>query len=72
MHTEQCGYCRKWVSHKPLLGTLHFCLTEAERRRANWARGIAQQQQHMMRDIERNGSPYTRGFDALWGHPPRA
>jgi hypothetical protein len=28
---QQCGYCRKWVRNKPIIGTVHFCLTEEER-----------------------------------------
>ena len=31
MHVEQCPVCRKWVAHKPILGTLHLCLPADER-----------------------------------------
>jgi hypothetical protein len=29
---QRCWYCRKPVRNKPLLGTLHVCLTDGERR----------------------------------------
>lgn len=51
MHSEQCGYCGKWVCHKPILGTLHFCYTEDERAQIDYAR-------RMMEAQKRAVSPY--------------
>lgn len=56
MHSDKCGYCGKWVCHKPLLGTLHFCLTDDERRRVDHIRWQIQRQKEM---VATGRSPYA-------------
>lgn len=58
-----CGYCRKLVRDKPVIGTLHVCLTEEERCAIDFARWQWQAQRQM-----RFGS---RGLAALDVSPPK-
>jgi hypothetical protein len=50
MHTEQCPYCHKHVAEKPILGTMHFCLSPEERNRIDMAmRQVEAQKQFVER-----------------------
>lgn len=47
----QCGYCGKFVRlNKPLLGSLHICLSEAERRNIDMYQAMASAQSRMIRE----------------------
>ena len=52
---QECGYCRKLVRDKPVLGTLHFCLTPRERTEIDYFRSLAEMQH---RALASNYQPY--------------
>lgn len=60
MHSEQCPDCGKWVYHKPLLGTLHFCLSPEERAEVRRARLAVEMQKRA------SANPYA-GLGAIYG-----
>ena len=67
MHSDQCEYCGKWVCHKPLLGTMHFCVSPERRMQIDQAKAAMQAQKDFIARQERLGKPFEEILsENLW------
>lgn len=65
MRAARCPDCRKLVRDKPILGTLHVCLSPTELRDLHWRRADARNRIAMQRRAIAEGSGGLSQFNVL-------
>lgn len=59
MHEQQCCYCGKWIKNSRWLGTLHLCVSPAERARVDEVIRPILMQREIVRRWQATGAPHV-------------